>query len=139
MGLLCDIYISTADQAASYDDTQAVPASERAQLKGLTFLEFSTLWAILQHRPWEDAHMDAFECILQQDGGERLIYSFPPEFVAAAANVTSEQAATAAEEWAQTEELSCSAADVRPAIDELARLARVAQDSGRRLYLWNCV
>jgi hypothetical protein len=139
MSLLCDLYVSTPDRALSYDEQQDVPDSERAQLTSLTFLEFSTLWAIIQGQPWDDPHMNGFEKLFDTEDGERAIYRFPAELVTLAASLDETSAAKAAEAWAQTDELHCSAADIRHVIDDLSRVSRVAQQSGRSLYLWNCL
>jgi hypothetical protein len=36
MGVLADLYVSTPDLAANYDENQDAPDSERARLTGLT-------------------------------------------------------------------------------------------------------
>jgi hypothetical protein len=140
MGVLSDLYLSTPDLAAGYGENLEVPAGERAEFKRLTFLEFSMLWAIMEGVPWEeDRHMDVFEMVASRDDGGEMIFRFPEEFIATASTVEPAHAAAAAEAWSQTEELACTAGDIRPAIDELIRLARLALQSGKSVYLWNCV
>lgn len=139
MALLCDLYVSTPERALSYAEDQDAPAAESTQLTGLTFLEFSTLWAILQGQPWGEAHMDGFEQILATPDGGRSIFRFPAEFVTEAAALDTDAAARAAEAWAQTDELGCPPADIEHVIADLRRLARVAEQTGRSLYLWNCL
>lgn len=140
MSVLADLYVSIPDQALEYDSTQEAPENEKAELTGFTSIEFSTLWAILEGKPWEEAHMDAFETIIEKDGGERMISLVPQKLVELAAALDEAGIAAAAEEWAQTDELEhCEAEDLVEAIEELRRVARVAKESGRGLYLWNCV
>jgi hypothetical protein len=139
MGVLSDLYVSTPELAEAYDDEQTRPDNERAELSGLTEIEFSTLWAIIEGEEWEERHMDAFESILQKSDGERLIFRLPDAFVAKAATLSQGDAASAAEAWAETDELECDAEELLPAIQELTRLSKEAIRSGRSLYLWNCV
>jgi hypothetical protein len=139
VSVLAHLYVSTADKAPEYDESQEAPESERAELTGFTYIEFSTLWAIMEGKPWEDAHMDSFESIMEKDNGERMIFRFPDAFVALAAGLDDPAIEAAAEEWAETDELECDPEDVQPVIEELRRVARVAKDSKRGLYVWNCV
>jgi hypothetical protein len=140
MSVLSDLYVSTPDKAPDYDVTQQAPENERAEMTGFTTIEFSTLWAILEGKPWEEGHMDAFETVIEKEGGDRLISLVPAKLVELAANLNEAGISAAAEEWAQTDELEhCEAEDLVEAIEELRRVARVARDSKRGLYLWNCV
>ena len=140
MSVLADLYVSTPDKALEYDETQEAPENERAQLKGLTYIEFSTLWAILEGKPWEDDHMDSFESVMEKDHGERMIFRFPDSFVTLAAGLDEAAITSAAEEWAETDELEdWEPEDLTEMIEELRRVAGVAKSSKRGLYLWNCV
>ena len=51
MSVLSDIYISRNSEAVKYDTTPDSFA-ERAQYKGMTPLELSTLWAIMRGAEW---------------------------------------------------------------------------------------
>ena len=139
MGLIADFYIATEADAPSYDASQSLPAVDRAEYTGITPLELSTLLAICQGRDWDVDMMDEFECVLERNGGERLIHRIPAALtsVLAAADQAVLRAATAA--WAKTDELDCSPADVQPIVDDLVRLSRRAIETGKSLYLWNCL
>lgn len=140
MSILADLYVSTPEKAPEYDETQEAPESERAELTALTSIEFSTLWAIIEGKPWEEAHMDAFETVLEKNGGDRMISLFPEKLVELAAALDEAGITSASEEWAETDELEhCEPEELRTAIEELRRVARVAKESKRGLYLWNCV
>ena len=138
MSVLADIYLSRDDEAVKYD-TAPDQFTQRAQYKRMTPLELSTLWSIIRGIEWDDAAMDEFPCLLQIDGGERLIHKFPAAMVAALAKLTPEQAAVATAAWAATEELNCSPADIRPVVDDMVRLAGQAIQTGNSMFLWNCV
>ena len=138
MSILADIYISHDDEAVRYDTTPDQFA-ERAQYKNLTPLEPSTLWAIMRGIEWDVASMDNFPCLLQQDGGERLIHRLPATMIADLSRLAPNEIAVVAPKWASTEELGWPPDEARPVVEDLARLARLACDSGRSVYLWNCV
>ena len=140
MSVLSDLYVSTPDKFLDYDEAQEAPEDERAELTGFTSIEFSTLWAILEGKEWEEAHMDAFEPEMEKDGGDRMIFLVPAKLVDLAASLDEAAIASAAEQWAETDELEhCEAEDLVETIKELQRVAKVAKETKRGLYLWNCV
>src|SRR4051794_1072014 len=129
MGLLADIYISTDGNAVKYD-TSPKDFPDRAERKGLTALELSTLWSILQGIEWDVDSMDEFACLLELDRGERLIHRLPATMVADLAKLTPDRIAAAAPQWTVTEELGWKPDEARLAIEDLARLARQAIERG---------
>lgn len=140
MSVLAHLYVSTPDKALEYDESQEAPENERAELKGLTYIEFSTLWAIIEGKDWEEDHMDSFEILLEKDHGERMIFRCPDAFVTLAAGMDDAAVTEAAEEWAETDELEdWEPEDLTEVIEELRRVANVSKTSKRGLYLWNCV
>lgn len=138
MGVLADIYVSRDDEAIRYDSAPD-EFTERAQYKNFTPLELSTLWAIMRDIEWDVASMDEFPCLLQQDGGERLIHRLPATMIADLSRLAPDQIAVVTPKWAATEELGWPLGEARPIVEDLVRLARLASNSGRSVYLWNCV
>jgi hypothetical protein len=138
MGLLSDIYISRDTEAVKYDTTPNA-FIERAQYKGITSLELSTLWTIMRGIEWDVAMMDDFACLLEKDGGERTIHSFPAAMIQSLGQLTTDQIRDFSVKWAATEEITCSPADIQPVVEEMTRLARSAAAKGCGLYIWNCV
>jgi hypothetical protein len=138
MGVLADIYISRDDEAVKYD---AAPEQfpERVQYKSITPLELSTLWSIMRGVESDVESMNEFPCLLVIDGGEQLIHRLPAAMVAELARMSPDQVASVTSAWATTEELSCSPADIRPVVDDLVRLAGRAIETGRGVFIWNCV
>jgi hypothetical protein len=140
MGVLSDFYISTPERALAYDDESLDwPEDDRAQFKGLTPLECSTLWCILQGIPWDVQLMDEFECLLEPGDGERFIHRLPTNFIYILASLDASKIAAASEQWAATEEIACAPDEIRSVIEELARLAKAAEGSNRSVYVWNCL
>jgi hypothetical protein len=138
MSILSDIYISRDDEAVKYD-TAPDQFSDRAQYNGMTPLELSTLWAILRGVKWDWDSQKEFACLPQVAGGERLVHRLPAAMVAELAKLPTERIASATKAWAATEELDCSPEDIKPVVEALVRLACLAVESGRSIYLWNCV
>src|SRR6266571_1680455 len=122
MSVLADIYIARDDEAVRYDTTPDQFA-KRVQYKGFTPLELSILWSIMRGAEWEVAMMREFPCLLQIDGGERLIHRLPSAMVAELAGLSPDRVPAVTSAWAATEELSCSPDDIRPVVDDLVRLA----------------
>jgi hypothetical protein len=139
MGVLADIYISRDTEAVGYNANPNLPASDRSQFKGITALELSTLWSIMRSIEWEVSTLREFEYLLQKDGGERVIQRLPVAMVAELARLTAEQIQTIAPKWAATDEMQWPPDSARQVIEEIASLARRAVESGRNVYLWNCV
>jgi hypothetical protein len=138
MSVRADLYISGNDEAVRYNTTPDEFA-ERAQYKSITPLELSTLWAMMRGIDWDIAWMDEFLCLLQQGGGERVIHRLPAAMLADLSRLTPDQIAVVTSKWAATEQLGWPADETRPVVEDLVRLARRAGESGRGVYLWNCV
>jgi hypothetical protein len=138
MSVLADIYISRDDDAVKYD-TAPDQFADRAQYKGFTPLELSLLWSIMRGVEGDVATMDEFSCLLQIDGGERLVHRLPAAMVSELAALPPDRVASVTAAWAATEELSCSPEDIRPVVDDLVRLSRRAVETSQSVHLWNCV
>ena len=138
MSLLADIYISSDSEAVKYDTTPNQFAA-RVQYTGFSPLELSTLWAAMRNEQWNVALMKQFDCLLQKDGGERLIHKLPSAMVTDLAKFNSEQIQAAAAKWAATDELKCKPSDVQPIIESLVNLSQQAIQKSQNIYLWNCV
>ena len=138
MGILADIYIARDDEAVSYDTTPDQFA-DRAQYKGFTALELSILWSIMRGVEWDVAMMDEFPCLLQVDGGARLLHRLPAKLVTELAALSPDQVGSVSSAWAATEELCWPPEAAREVIEDLVHLARRASETSRSLHLWNCV
>jgi hypothetical protein len=139
VALLADFYLSTDSEALEYDSSQSVSDLDRERFSSITPLEISTLGAILQGVEWDVDMMDAFECLLVRDGGERLIHRLPAGLVSELASADEQTLNDAAEKWARTDELECDPSDVQPILDGLFRLSRRSHETNRNVCLWNCV
>ena len=139
MSVLTDFYLADPAQAKDYDVDQQCLEVDRAQYKGMTPLELSTLSAIIQKKEWDVAMMDEFPEVLIVDGGERLIYEIPSVAIERFAILSEDEIGSAAAAWSKTEELACEAEDIQPVIEEIVRLSKRGLETKRSLYLWICV
>ena len=142
MGILADLFVSTPEEAIAYEaaigTAQIEKRYERAEYKGLTGLEFGTLWAILEGKEWDvDKHM--LEEIHFGPDGETWLMKFPAELIGLLISADAAKTEAALNSWAQTEELQMNGVtleDVRPIFTDLVRLANIANTEQESLYLW---
>jgi hypothetical protein len=139
MSVLADIYISRDEDAAEYDAKRERPAVDPAGYKNITPLELSTLWAIIRGVQWDIGLVTEFRCVLVVDGGERLIHKLPPAMLADLVTLASDRTGDVSSQWGATEELGWPPEKAREVLNNLVRLARRAIDTGRAVFLWNCV
>jgi hypothetical protein len=139
MSVQADIYVSRNDDEAIRYDSEPATFKDREQYTSITELELSTLWAKIRGIEWNVSSLDEFHAVFVQDGGERVIKRLPKSMAVGLARLTPEQISIAATKWAATDELHCEAADVRPIIEGLVRLATAASETGRSVYFWNRV
>jgi hypothetical protein len=139
MSVLSDFIIATEAQAQEYGRSQSgVPASDVLELKGLTLVELSTLWALMRGEEWNDGMLDAFAPVPTGDGRDSSISRLPAEFLArlTGSDFDLDQVAS---RWAATEEMRCDAQSARTLISDLARFAGQAGNANQSVYLWNGV
>jgi hypothetical protein len=132
MSVLADFYVSSPDQAASYDKEQKADQNLVASYKNITPLEITTLWAIVENREWDVALLDRFTNIPLVDSGERLIHELPNELFETLFTIPPDEMDDIANRY-------CRGEDVKPIITDLVLLARIAQTQNKKIYLWNCV
>jgi hypothetical protein len=144
MGLLCDVFASSPDQALAYADSDEDTRARylRVQSGRFTALEFGTLWAILSGVAFDfDRH--EFPSVTDMSGQEDfpengIVEHMPADFVRLVANAHEPSLRAAANAWAQTEELEgAEPDDLYAFLKELSALARQTQAKGLQLYIWN--
>jgi hypothetical protein len=133
---MTELFLSKPDEARTYGANSS-ERFERAQLGGLTSLEFGSLWAIFEEEPWDQKRHD-LPMVTSAD--DTWIFRFPDKCIARFERVQPAEITKAASKWAEMEELEGTApAELEPAIEALVKLARSAKSSGRGLYLWNAL
>lgn len=132
MGLLTELFVADENEAKAYGPESAGRFAG-VQLGGLTNLEFESLWAILASEEWSPkAH--SLSQVASSDNC--WTFRFPHPYVERLIRLDGPLIQAAAKTWAATEEISGSTSDVEPVIESLAKLARLADESRRGLYLW---
>ncbi len=135
MSILTDVFVADSMQAGSYEGSSG-DSFERVQLKGLTDIEFGSLWALINGEEW-DFEKHKFENLHQHE--ESWLFRFPPPFVTSLAEISEPKARSAAADWAASEELQWPVADAHLVIAELVRLARASQAQSKQLFFWGCL
>jgi len=138
MSLIAELFLARNDGEAARYETAANAFADREQFGGIMTLTLSTLWAILENKTWEDRFLDDFVNVVEKDGGLPTIDRLPPAFVEGLAGLTPDRIREVAEEWAATEEMMCDGEDLRPVIEGLVRISRLAKTKGQNVYLYNC-
>ncbi|QEI06333.1 hypothetical protein FXN63_11190 [Pigmentiphaga aceris] len=141
MGLLCDLFTADHDAALAYAHKAAQGADNRSEgvsvreFKGLTSLEFGTLWAILEKQEWDvDRHM-LIDVAFGEDN-ESWLHQFQNEYLRLLAALDAEGMQAAAQEWGASEELNCEAEAILPVVRALVELSGEALTQGKGLYMW---
>jgi hypothetical protein len=141
MGIQADLFVAAPEDALRYDalvdgDTPLPPdAFVRVQSGGFTPLEPEMLWAILLGEPW-DPERHLLEHTTVASNGERWLCRFPDQFVSLLAGMDEATMERAAEAWSDTEELQCDPDELAPVLRDLQRLAALAREKQKSLYLW---
>jgi hypothetical protein len=169
MGILCELFVATRRNAMKFEsrlDAAEPPIYERAEAKGLTSLEFETLWAILQRedfdprRHWmEDLYFGShnrstlgrlrtkvliwkamLQSLLGKDVGSSWLHRFPKAYVSRLAELKDAEIPYIAATWSKTEEMaSRKSVDLEELLRTLRRLANAAESSKRQMFVWGSV
>lgn len=140
MGILSDFFIADGPGVPDYQGGQAVPAEDRCQLKSITPLEAAGMLAVLRGDDDCLSLLDEFEVLTPEDA-EEWTMSVPSDMVQRLAAIGPSEVSAVAAEFATAtiEELGWSQDDFEPVVSELSALAKRAIESGKNMYLWNCL
>jgi hypothetical protein len=136
MAILTDIFVSSPADAQRYESMRPKRSGgpfELVQFKGLTNLEFGTLWAIIEGEKFDfDKH--GLESLAPQE--ETWLFRFPTRYVQELAALTPAAIEDVASTWADTDELQWSASEAKKVIVQLVRLAKLASSPSKGLFFW---
>ena len=135
MGILSDFFVADPERAKAIKNVSELPSNCYAMYKGFTELELGFLWQIHDNKPLDFDPSLGFQLISEAE--ETFTTEFPPEFTNILSNLNDDAIPNLAIKWAACEELSCDGKDLIPVIEDLRRLAQLANAKNRRLYLWN--
>lgn len=142
MSIRADLFVATRSDAPRYEASlrrgEKPPFPEVHVSSHLTNLEFGTLWAILERRPWNpERHM--LMDLSPEEGSDTWLNEFPGQLTELLAALDDKDADEALETWAATDELRCDPGDLRPGLTALRTLARSALRQGKTVFLWGAV
>jgi hypothetical protein len=139
MGLLTNIFVADSKKPPDPEEEPEVPEGDGIQLKSITSLNLSMLWAIIDAVPWTPDRMDGFEAISESEEGPWL-ERCPMGFAESLRAADGTDLKVVGREWAETEEMAgWEAADAAALIEELISLAWRADSPGKSMYIWTCL
>jgi hypothetical protein len=138
MSLLAHIYVAHDEEAVSYDTTPD-QFTDRAHYEGFTVGELSILWSIMRDVEWDVSVLVDFPRLPQVEG-RRQIFRLPTAMATELAALSTDRVASVSSAWAATEELlGWPPETAGKLVGDMVYLARRATETGRSLYLWNCI
>lgn len=139
MGLLTNIFVApTKSPPAAEEEPESGPG-EGIQLKSITSMELSRLWAVIEAVDWTPDFMNGFESLSTEVEGPWL-ERCPRAFAKALRKVDEKDLDRIGRAWAAADEMDgWDPADARALVEELTQLARRACEPGRSLYIWTCI
>jgi hypothetical protein len=137
MGTSSHFYIADAASAADYPMAARGAAGERVRHDGITPLELSTLWSLIERTDWNVKMIHLFPLVGAIKLGEHVVHEIPPRVVERLAALTVDEIARVAQAWSTTLEMESRTDDVRVIVVGLVRLAGRARVTHRGLFLAN--
>ncbi len=131
MAILTDVFVATKKEALIYDARS--PNYEKLELTGLTDIEFSTLWALIQEKEFDFNKHELGE--LDSDRSV-LMFSFPKKFITDLAGLGETRISSVAAQWVESDEMQWSMAQAREVLTRLVDLAKTAQAESKGIFLW---
>jgi hypothetical protein len=137
MGMSSHFYIADDEAGTDHARAQNSAADDRATYAGITPLELSTLWALVEKAEWDVKMMRVFPIVVAVNVGERIVHEIPTEVIERLATLSMDEIARVAQGWASTLEMAPRAEEVSGILMELVRLATRSRATHRRLFLAN--
>lgn len=140
MSILSDFFIAEAGSVPSYDGGDGFVAQDKCQFRRITPLEASGMLAVLRGGIDRMQLLGEFELLTPQDA-EEWTMSIPQDMVELLAAANQASMPFLAKSFAEVTsgELGWQEQDFMPVVEELSALAKRALDSGKAMFLWNCL
>src|SRR5436190_18024500 len=106
MGMSSHFYLANPKGTTHPVDASQCPPEDGVNYAGITPLELSTLWAIIERAEWDVKMMRLFSIVATTNVGDRIIHQIPAPFVERFARLSAEEIAQFAEAWSTTVEMS---------------------------------
>jgi hypothetical protein len=140
MGVLSDFFIADRSTVPDYCGGEQLEDEDKCQYKRLTPLQAAQLLAVLRKQEYHVGLIGEFQLVTPEEA-EEWTMSVPEDMVAKLAEIEEADVRHVAEQFAEAtaDELGWSPDDFVPIVTALAALARRAIESGKAMYLWNCL
>ncbi len=151
MGVLSDVFVADPEEVVLAEGGPTVRDRLQAvDVKGLEQVKLGALGQLLlegkldtedpgSYGPTYDALVDEMSEPSHEFSDEEWVYPIPERLAVALAELPDERIPLLVEAWGATEEFALDdfdGDDVRDYVVELRKIARLARDAGKRLYLW---
>jgi hypothetical protein len=138
MGVLGDFFIANESSHPTYDPGPSFPAEDRCQFKAITPLEAAGFLSVLRGDGDPLEVIDEFPLLTPQDA-EEWIVSIPPDMPALLRELNASALVDVARRCADVtrDELGWSPGEIESVLRDLSQLSRRADETGKRMYLWN--
>lgn len=138
MGILSDFFLADKNiDSVDYDSPHGLPDEEFFESKGMDTLIMSIIYASLADIEYNIELMDMFVDVINTKN-EGMTARLPEEFVSLLALINQDNLLEACQKCAigTEEELAWEAADFEYLLTELSKLATVAKQKNKAIYLW---
>jgi hypothetical protein len=113
------------------------PREDGANYVGITPLELSTLWAIIEGAEWDVKMMRLFPIVTAVSVGDQIVHEIPASIAERLAAMSQDDIARIAQLWTTTVEMSLRGDETSQIVAELARLSARALTTQRGFFLAN--
>ena len=140
MGILCDFFIADGSTVPNYDGGEGFADADKCQFRDLSPLQGGQFLAVLRDEEYDVSMVSEFKLVTPEEA-EEWTMSVPQDMVIKLAGIRDDQISEFAEKFAYVtrEELGWAPDDFIQIVAQLVALARRAVESGKTMYLWNCL
>lgn len=119
------------------NESSQSPREDGANYLGITPLELSTLWAIIERTEWDVKMMRLFPIVTAVSVGDQIVHEIPVTIVQRLAGLDVAEIARVAQAWTSTVEMSLRGDETGAIVTELSRLAARSLSTQRGFFLAN--
>jgi hypothetical protein len=137
MGMSSHFFLAGRAASSAPSDVSQSPREDGANYLGITPLELSTLWAIIEGSEWDVKMMRLFPIVTAVSVGDQIVHEIPSPIAERLAAMSQDDIARIAQMWTTTVEMSLRGDETGQIVGELARLSARALATRRGFFLAN--
>jgi hypothetical protein len=134
MSMPAIFFVASESVAQGVHLNHTLPPEDVAELSGVDTLKMSTLWAIIDGKPWDVELMDEFQEIYTTDS--EWLYRIPDDLTKKLAVLDDSRIEQVASAWAKTDEMLCKPAEAVELFNIIAEIAKRSIQTSRSFYLY---